>query len=153
VIQLYDTLDLARTLGYNFLFRGVPQQHMRALACTAEIRIFSGGDVIVRQFERGDDLYIILTGEASIKSFQGDEMATFGPGSVIGEMALVDEAPRSATVIARGTTEVAVISGNVVRGLLLDPEIRATVMTNLSRLLSRRLRSMNSRECPVAIAR
>jgi len=137
-------MDLAKTLKFNYVFRGVPQPALAGLAASAEIRSYNGGDVLVRQFERSSDLLILLEGAARIKSFTGDTVAEFGPGSMIGEVALIDDQPRSATVIAVGHTQAAVLSGQILRAFLdSDPEIARIVMTNLSMILCKRLRSMN----------
>lgn len=65
---------------------------------------FSAGDVILRQGEEGDCAYIIEEGlvEISISRPTGDTriVGTRGPGAIIGEMAIVDDAPRTATVVA-----------------------------------------------------
>ncbi len=67
-------------------------------------RSFRAGDVIMRQGEKGDCAYIIEDGQVEIliekKSGKIQQVGTRGPGTIIGEMAIVDEAPRVATVKA-----------------------------------------------------
>lgn len=155
---LNDQMELAKTLSYNYVFRGVRKEALHGLAATADIRVFDGGDVIVRQFETNDDLIVLLSGGAKIKSFSGETVAEFGPGSILGEMSLIDSQPRSATVVACHKTIAAVLSADVLRGMMNDdPEVRATIMTNMSKVLSRRLRTMNERfdehSKPLAYAR
>lgn len=141
-----EQMELGKTLAYNYVFRGVRREALYGLAATAEIRVFEGGDIIVRQFEHSDDLIVLLEGSARIKSFSGETVAEFGPGSILGEMALVDSQPRSATVVACHKTVVAVLSASVLRGMMDDDfEVKATIMTNMSKVLSRRLRTMNER--------
>lgn len=60
---------------------------------------FSAGDVIVDQGDPGTDCFIIESGTANVY-VRGDYVATSGPGSMIGEMALIDHRPRTATVLA-----------------------------------------------------
>lgn len=139
-------MELARQLAYNYVFRGLPRKVVAGLAALAVERRFRGGDVIVRQFEQSDDLYVILEGSAKIRDFHGDEMTEFGPGSVVGEISLIDEQARSATVVAVGGTLCAVIPASMIRSMMdTDAETKATIMANLSRLLCRRLRSTNQR--------
>ncbi|MFK4996460.1 hypothetical protein ACI39X_27335 [Klebsiella pneumoniae] len=65
---------------------------------------------------------------------------------MLGEMSLVDSQPRSATVVTRHATSVAVLNAEVLRGMMDDnAEVKAVIMANLSRVLSRRLRTMNDR--------
>ena len=151
-------MDITKTLAYNYVFRGVSKQALATLAMSAEIRTYEGGDVLVRQFERRDDLMVLLEGQALIKSFSGEIVAEFGPGSILGEMSLIDHQPRSATVVACHRTVAAILSADVLRGMMDDdPEVRATIMTNMSMVLSRRLRTMNERfdehSKPLALAR
>ncbi|MCB9991870.1 MAG: EAL domain-containing protein [Rhodospirillales bacterium] len=65
---------------------------------------FKAGDVIMRQGEKGDCAYIIETGQVEILIEKSDgstqQVGTRGEGTIIGEMAIVDEAPRTATVKA-----------------------------------------------------
>lgn len=141
-----EQIELAKTLAYNYVFRGVAREALMGLAATAEIRLYDGGEVIVRQFEVNDDLIVILSGAAVIRTFGGDTLAEFGPGSILGEMSLVDSQPRSATVVTRHATSVAVLNAEVLRGMMDDnAEVKAVIMANLSRVLSRRLRTMNDR--------
>jgi CRP-like cAMP-binding protein len=100
--------------------------------------------MIVRQFERDDDLIFILEGDARIKSFSGETVAEIGPGSVIGEVALIDSQPRSATVTSIGSTKIARIPGATVRNLMSkDAVVRATLTENIAKVLCRRLRAVN----------
>ena len=141
-----EQMELAKTLSYNYVFRGLRREALYGLAATADIRVFDGGDILVRQFEHSDDLIVLLEGAARIKSFSGETVAEFGPGSILGEMSLIDNQPRSATVVACHKTVAAILSADVLRGMMNDDsEVKATIMTNLSKVLSRRLRSMNER--------
>jgi len=63
--------------------------------------IFAAGHVIFREGEPGDVMYVVLEGEVEIV-VQGRVIDTTGPGGIVGEMALIDARPRSATV--RATT-------------------------------------------------
>ena len=66
-------------------------------------KIFRKGDVLVREGEQGDCAYIIETGNVEIlvhREGQLVQIGTRGPGSLIGEMAMIDDKPRTATVRA-----------------------------------------------------
>ena len=71
-----------------------------------------------------------------------DEMvAELHPGSIIGEMSLVDDLPRSASARSVGESTVAVIPSAEIRQLMEDNvAIKATLMTNIARTLASRLR-------------
>lgn len=100
--------------------------------------------MVVRQFEHSQDLLVILSGEVRVKGFQGEDLATLGAGSVLGEISLVDCSPRSATVLSKGETMAAVIPADKLLDLMnRDVEVKAAIYENLSRLLCSRLRTSN----------
>jgi len=137
--------DLARTLRYNYVFRGLPSDVIAGIAALATTRDYRGGDIIVRQYDEGSDLLIILEGAARIKSIDGETIAEFGPGSIVGEMALIDDEPRSATVTAMHDVRVAIIPSKGLHAFMdMDPEVGKTIMTNIARVLCRRMRTMNA---------
>lgn len=128
----------------NYLFRGLPDETIDALADMAENRRFEGGETIVRQFDRNNDLMILLDGEARIRTFSGETIAELGPGSIFGEVSLVDDGPRSATVAAVGPTSVLAIPGEKLRQMMdRDSNLRATLVLNIARVLAQRLRTAN----------
>jgi len=144
---LTPELDLARTLRYNYIFRGLSRDVVAGIAALADTRHYRGGDVIVRQYEHNSDLIIILDGSARIKSVDEETIAEFGPGSVVGEIALVDDEPRSATVTAVGDVTAAIIPSKSLHAVMdMDPEVGKVIMTNLARVLCRRMRSMNAHQ-------
>ena len=139
--------DLAKTLRYNYIFRGLSRDVIAGIAALADIRGYRGGDVIVRQYDHNSDLIILLDGSARIKSVDGDTIAEFGPGSIVGEIALIDDEPRSATVTAIGDVRAAVIPSSQLHAVMdMDPEVGKVIMTNIARVLCRRMRTMNAHQ-------
>jgi CRP-like cAMP-binding protein len=66
------------------------------------------GDFLFREGEKGDKMYVLLEGEIDI--FLGDfVLETSGPGSLIGEMALIDDSPRTANAVAKTPSKLAQI--------------------------------------------
>jgi len=139
--------ELARTIRYNYIFRGLSRDVIAGIAALADIRSYRGGDVIVRQYETNSDLIIILDGSAKIKAINEETIAEFGPGSIVGEIALIDDEPRSATVTAVGNVTAAVIPSRQLHAVMdMDPEVGKVIMTNIARVLCRRMRSMNAHQ-------
>ena len=104
-------MDVVEAIRFNYLFRGLSKEQTERVANIVEQRRYDGGETMVRQFDRDTDMMIVVTGGAKIKSFSGESLAEVGPGSVVGEVSLIDDQPRSATVVAVGTTVVAVLPG------------------------------------------
>lgn len=73
---------------------------------------FKKGDVIIREHDSGDEAYYVIKGSVEVrKEFNGKEifLRSFSTGEIFGEMAVIDESPRSASVIALEDTEVRII--------------------------------------------
>ncbi len=90
------------------LFRALNDREILRLLQVVEVQAYKDADVVIREGDRGEELFIVLTG--SVKVVRGDtELARFKPGDHFGEMALVRNQPRSATVISDLDSEMMVI--------------------------------------------
>lgn len=90
------------------LFRHLTYQELVRVLNITEVRTYEPDQRIVEEGDEGDELFIVLTGQARVHS--GDAVLThLGPGQHLGEMALVDKAPRSASVSADEPSKVLVI--------------------------------------------
>jgi CRP/FNR family transcriptional regulator, cyclic AMP receptor protein len=94
------------------------------------------GAVLVQEGKIGHEFIIVLDGEIEIR--KGDQViATRGPGSYIGEIALLDHRPRTATVIATTPVTVEVIGQREFAGLLVEqPEIAQQLLAAVASRLS-----------------
>ncbi len=101
--------DLVGKLKETFLFRDLPEDALEAIAQKIAVRKLSKGDVLMRKGENGDSVFMLYRGSVNIVTTDslGRELVinNCGPGETIGEMALLDEAPRSATAIALVNSE------------------------------------------------
>lgn len=99
------------------------------------------GQILFNKGDAGSEIYIVRSGELQI--LDGNQVfETIGPGGIVGEMALVDGSPRSATVRASAPSEV--IPFNEKRFLFMvqqTPHFALRVM----KVMSARLRAMNAR--------
>jgi CRP-like cAMP-binding protein len=100
---------------------------------------FAAGDVIFAEGDKGDVMYVVLTGEVAIER-GGRVMETLGGGGVFGEMALIDGSPRSATVRAKTECEVAPINEKTFLFLVHETPFFAIAVM---RTLADRLRRMD----------
>jgi CRP-like cAMP-binding protein len=136
--------DLKDAISQSYITRGMTQEEIEALAGITVKRIYGGGEILVRQFEKSKDLIIILDGKARVNTFSGDLIGEMGPGSILGEIALLDDQPRSATVSSVKGTTAAFISGDKLRALMdAKPRIELIILRNLSRTLCAKIRMNN----------
>ncbi|MDD5309739.1 MAG: cyclic nucleotide-binding domain-containing protein [Deltaproteobacteria bacterium] len=95
--ELYGRLELVAFLKKAPLFSGVPVNDLVEQARIARWLTLPAGHVLFRQGDAGDALYVIAEGELRVV-VNGKEVARLGPSDCVGEMALLDDSPRSATV-------------------------------------------------------
>jgi len=114
-------------------------EEITLLLFCAESLSFRKGEVIFREGDPGTIFYAILAGEVQIRrEASGKVLAVLKPGEVFGEMAVLDNYPRSATAIALSPVEVFAFDG---RRLLEDfPHLSVKLLRYLARELSKRLR-------------
>jgi CRP-like cAMP-binding protein len=65
-----------------------------------DLQLLPAGQTLFKEGETGDLMYVLMTGTAEI-IVRGRMMESAGPGALLGEMAMIDDAPRSATVLAK----------------------------------------------------
>jgi len=90
------------------LFSGCDKKEIDQIASLATEVEIPNGTVLAREGELGREFYVILDGKATV-GIEGKEVATLGPGDFFGEMALLDQGPRVATVTVAEDMEVAVL--------------------------------------------
>jgi CRP-like cAMP-binding protein len=91
----------ALALGEIPLFAGLSTRHRQKVARLGTVKHFAPGTRIVTERARGDAAYVLLDGVCEIARGARRSGVELGAGAIIGEMALLDGAPRSATVVTR----------------------------------------------------
>jgi len=95
------------------LLARLPEEELRALASRGHVHDYTNGTAIFREGDPGDALHIVIEGRVRIvvASPKGEEatVALLGPGECVGELALLDGKPRSASAIASGNTKTLVV--------------------------------------------
>ena len=91
--------DVVELLKRVPLFAGVKNRDLGRLAKVMSERTFAEGEAITTEGESGIGFFVIEDGNATV-TLKGEILRTVGPGEHIGEIALIDEGPRSATVTA-----------------------------------------------------
>jgi len=90
------------------------------------------GHVIMREGEPASEMYIVVEGQARADK-DGRTLFTFGPGAVFGEMSLIAEGPRTATVTAEGPLRAFVVAHREFHSLMeAYPEFRMRILEGLA---------------------
>ena len=99
------------------LFRNCSDRVLHDIAGLVSESHFAAGEVLCHEGHIGRQAFVILDGEAAV-DISGTRVGTLGPGQVVGEMALIDHGPRSATVTALSPMTVLTLSVLEFRSLL-----------------------------------
>lgn len=132
------------------LFRGIAPAGLREIAAIASEESHRLGDVIFHEGDAGRALYLILEGKVRISrevSGMGEEaLAVLNAGDAFGEMALIDETPRSADARVHERCRLLVISKDALEDLLfLHKDLAYEILWNFVKILSSRLRETNDK--------
>jgi CRP/FNR family transcriptional regulator, cyclic AMP receptor protein len=81
------------------LFAGLEQRELQQIANSFKERQYAAGSVVASEGQSGAGFFVIAQGRAKV-TVAGEERASIGPGDYFGEIALIDEGARSATITA-----------------------------------------------------
>ena len=118
------------------LFNGLSKKQLREVSSLATRLDEPAGAELTKEGRVGNEFIIVLEGEIEIRRGT-DVVATRGPGSYVGEIALLDNRPRTATVVAKTPVVIEVIGRREFRTLLADaPELQAEIMSTMAQRLA-----------------
>ena len=140
------TESLPKMLSEVELFSELDEEELAMVSALAYTRSAAKDATIFNAGDEGDAVYVVASGKVKIvvASSDGREfiLAVLGAGQVFGEMALIEQAPRSAAVVTVTAVEMLVIARQDFQHLLnTEPRISRKLLT----ILSRRLRRANSK--------
>ena len=129
-------------LGRCRLFAGLGPEALQTIARTLRVRHFRRGEVLFHEGDPGDALFIVASGAVKVvvPSEEGEEaiLATLKRGDFLGELALLDGAPRSASAIALEATDALTLPREQFRALAdAEPAIRGALLEAMARELRR----------------
>lgn len=131
-----DRADRSQVLAQVDLFSACSKRELKLIAQLATPIEVKEGDVVTREGRPGSELFCIMGGSA-VATLRGKKLATLYPGDSFGEMSLISEGPRTATVTAQTPMKLFVIGSREFATLLEDvPQVGRKIL----RLLSHRLR-------------
>ncbi|HKI60387.1 MAG TPA: cyclic nucleotide-binding domain-containing protein [Mariprofundaceae bacterium] len=126
VEDFYRRRVLARVLAITPVFEGVPPEARMALADKFRLQTYESGSVVVKEGESGNIFYLIRSGHVKISTRgmrnQGDpvELGSMGEGSFFGEVSLLTDKPRTATVTADGALELMELTRDDFKTIVAD---------------------------------
>lgn len=140
------------TLAHVDLFSGLDKKELRVIANSCQERKFPAGSVLMQQGDTGAGLFVITSGHVKITQAVDPDRAeenlgTAGPGDVLGEMALLDDLPRSATVTAtEDVTTLILPIWDFRSSLRSNPDIAVKLLATLSHRLRKAESHVHSRD-------
>lgn len=122
------------------LFSDLSSRDIRALTANSQQREYAQGETLITQGQNGVGLFVITSGTVRVtqRDVNGSErdLGTFARGAVLGEMSLLDDLPRSATVTALEPTQALIIPVWGFRSVLREsPEMAIKLLEVMSRRL------------------
>jgi CRP/FNR family cyclic AMP-dependent transcriptional regulator len=132
------------------LFESLRPEQLRKVAALAQERAVAGGVFLFRENDPGDAMFVVLEGKVRIskqvENIGEEALAILEPGAFFGEMALIDDAPRSADARAHTTCKLAELRREELEQLLfVDRELAHDILWAFCRTLSARLRETNDK--------
>ncbi|HOE16697.1 MAG TPA: Crp/Fnr family transcriptional regulator [Syntrophorhabdaceae bacterium] len=128
------------------LFATLNEKDMEVVSKIIFVNTYSKGEVVFQEGEKGDSLYIILKGQVKVCLYDEDGreyiLAAIGKDGFFGELALIDELPRSANAITLENSELLIIRRHDFTRLLME---NPTITIAILKVLSRRLRETDER--------
>jgi serine/threonine protein phosphatase PrpC len=128
------------TLHAMPIFHHLSYQELVRVLNIVDVRMYRPGERILTQGELGDEMFIVLSGRVSVRAGT-EELVGLGPGQHFGEMALIDRAPRSASVVSETDAKLMVVHRrdffDIVRN---DHDVAVKLLWSFLGVLSDRLR-------------
>lgn len=126
------TVRLLKTVP---LFGACTARELKAIAAVSKLVSFESGAVICKEGMTGVGMHVVMTGETKVM-VGGRTRRRLGPGAFFGEIALLDQGPRSATVVADSPVETLVVSSWAFRGVLKGhPGLTLKILEEVARRL------------------
>ncbi len=137
-------------IRYVKAFASLSDDECDALLRSMRERRLAANEILFRQGDQGDTMMVVHHGTLSVRVRRPDgydaEVATVRGGEVLGELCVIDPAPRSATIIATAPTMICELSGADITRLRSDaPSVYSAVMGAIIRDITRRFRDVDVR--------
>ena len=134
-----------QVMGQVPIFENLTPKELKDLTQLTHERSYKANEPVFKKLAPGEGMYVILKGIVEIKDPDSNTtFATLGSGDFFGELALLDQEPRSAMAVATEASElVGFFRTDLLTLMTRDPELGNKILLNLSRVLGERLRRTN----------
>ncbi|SHK50687.1 Cyclic nucleotide-binding domain-containing protein [Desulfatibacillum alkenivorans DSM 16219] len=141
--------DILECLSVIPMFEDLTHEQMLAVSKQTLLLTVEAGETVFREGDKGDFVCFVAEGLlAVVKSLEGGkfaELTSLPQGSSIGEMAVIDDFPRSATVIARKPSQLITMTRSQFHRVVTEnPEIGIKLLKGIARVLSMNLRKTSA---------
>ena len=136
-LRTLGTIDRILFLRQVPIFNNLAPEDLNQIAEIADERAFTRGEFVFREGDVGDELFVIVEGATRVER-DARTLRTLHAGEQIGELAILREQPRSASVVAESANVRAlVIRGDALKAILRDrPEVAMGMLASLAQRLS-----------------
>jgi sulfate permease, SulP family len=144
--EVAPKIDAIQFEEHDFV-HGLDEQERRVFASLLSRRVFEAGTTLAVEGEPGDRMWLIMKGSVDIRLRVDDargsrRIASLATGTTVGEMALIEHAARSASIIATDNVECWELNRATYETIIRDyPHVAAKLLTNLIREMARRIRN------------
>lgn len=136
----FEDLELMMILKSIPMFNELDFESLFRVGKTAVFKRAAGGEALVIKGEKGQSFYVLLEGRANVYLTEGAEaIASIGPGDLFGELSVIDQKERTATVRAMEDVLMLEFNGAQFLDLLVN---NGAIAFSVAKSISRRLRSM-----------
>lgn len=130
------------------LFEGLNRREQQEIGRVLQNKTYQSGELIFQQGNPGTGLFVVMTGSVDVQQEEEDgtvlKLTTVNPGEFFGELALLDDTPRSASAVAVDETSVVVLYRTDLLALAeTRPRLGVKILMHLSHIVAERLRRTN----------
>ena len=151
--KLQDEVDLLRSIP---MLANLPMNKLKLLAFASDRVAYAEGEVLFEQGDAADSAYIVIEGEADVLVSFGEgqepnKVATLGPNSFVGDMAILCDIPRTATVQANSKLEALRVRQEHLMELINDsPALAMSVLKEIVQRLAKTTKDLSEAREEVA---
>jgi CRP/FNR family transcriptional regulator, cyclic AMP receptor protein len=142
----------SHALGQSAVFRSLDESELGRLAAACGARTYGPGEIVFLRGDGGDCMYVVSSGSFAVSLSSGDGrdvlLAVLGPHNHFGELVLVDDGPRVATVTARTSSVLVVVPRQAVVDVMARrPSVTQALLVSMAALVRR----LDEQACDAAL--